>query len=236
MVRSSTEGVLVTKLFSELFMSLDRDDGPPGDVVISGVLRKLDSLIVIRGATVKLYVNGIYQESDTTDSSGRYQFVVDFDEGQYDVATSWEGNDTYLQDDSPLVTANYTKIQAAITITVSPSSGAPPLTVTIGGLLNIAATSSPLGGKTVNLWRSGGLVKSMTTKTTSPGQGSYSFSDIIYVSADYYVEFLGDDEYAGCEEGESLPCTVCGCPIPSAILGSEVECQSCHSVFNAVIM
>lgn len=236
MVRSATEGVTVTKLSSELTIGLSRYSGPPGDVDILGSLFKAGTLVVIPGATVKLYVNGIYQGSDTTNSSGRYLFTVDFDEGSYSIYTEFMGNDTYWPDTSPPVEASYGKIQAAITISVSPSSGAPPLTTRITGLLTIAATYSPLGGKTVHLYRNGVKIKSMTTKTTSPGQGAYDFTDVINESADYYVEFLGDDEYAGCEEGESLPCTICGYPIPSALLGSEVECQNCHSVFETVIV
>ncbi len=237
MVRSATKGVTVTKLSSELFISLDRYDGPPGDVVISGVLRKLGSLIVIRGATVKLYVSGIYQKSDTTDDFGRYQFVVDFDAGLYHVYSSWDGDDTYYPDTSPNQVVEYTKIQAAITITVSPPSGAPPLTVTIGGLLTIAATYAPLGGKTVHLYKDDVEIDSKTTKTTSPGQGAYIFTDVVDAAAEYYVEFEGDDIYEGCEENEGiLPCTMCGSSVPLATLGSEVECQSCHSVFETVIM
>ena len=236
MVRSVTEGVTVTKVSSELTIGLSRDDGPPGDITIGGKLFKAGSFVIVRGATVKLYVNGIYQASDTTNDFGLYQFVVDFDEGDYDIYTSWDGNDTYYEDTSPGVDATYSKIQAAISISVSPSTGAPPLSVSITGFLTVAATASPLGGKTVHLYKDDDEIDSTTTKTYSP-QGAYLFTDVVDAAADYYVEFEGDDIYAGCEEDEAiLPCTICGSPVPLAALGSEVVCQFCHSVFETVIM
>ena len=238
MVRSVTKTVTVTKVSSELTIGLSRSEGPPGDISILGSLFKGGTIVVIPGATVELYVNGIYTGSTITNSSGRYLFTASFEEGSYDIYTRWDGNDTYWQDTSPVVYAEYAKIGTGISINVSPTSGAPPLTVTIMGQLTSDDTGWGLNGKTAHLYRDDEEIDSMTTASTSGGPGFYIFTDVIEMPGNhtYYVEFLGDDEYAGCEEGESLPCTMCGYPIPSAILGSEVECQSCHSVFDAVIM
>jgi len=237
MVRSATKGVTVTKVSSDLTIGLDRYSGAPGAVDVLGALYKLGTMIVIPYATVELWVNGLEVGTTKTNSSGRYLFEVTFEEGRYDIFTSWDGNDTYYADTSSPVVGNYAKIQAALSITVSPSSGAPPVTTRTTGLLTTVG-GSPLGGKTVHHYRNGVKINSQTTKTTSPGQGAYDFSDVINASATYYVEFEGDDKYAGCEEEESiiLPCTICGHPIPLAPLGSEVECESCHSVFETVIV
>ncbi len=239
MVRSATESVIVTKVSSELTVGLSRYSGPPGDIDILGALYKATTIVVIPGATVELWVNGLYVGSTTTDSSGRYHFTATVEEGKYDIYTYWAGNDTYWADTSPLVVGNYGKIQAAISITVTPSSGAPPLATQTTGLLTTAA-GSPLGGKTVHHYRDGVWLKSMVTKTTSPGQGAYVFTDILVTPGGhtYYVEFEGDAEYAGCEEEESisLPCTICSNPLSVGILGSEVDCPICHSVFETVIV
>lgn len=237
MVQSSTESVFVAKLDSELTMGLERTSGPPGDVDVIGALYKAGTIVVIPNAEVEVYVNGVLQVSVVTNSSGRYSITIDFPEGSFTVYTSWMGNETYNQDASPPVNAVYGKIQAAISINLSPSSGAPPLTTRTTGLLTTVA-GAPLGGKTVHQYRDGVLINSMVTKTTSPGQGAYDFSDVIDADTDYYVIFLGDDEYAGCEAGQSigLPCTVCGNSIPTTSLGSEVECEVCHSVFETVIV
>lgn len=238
MVRSATESVTVSKVSSELTIGLSRVDGPPGDINIGGTLFKAGTTVIIRGATVDLWVNGLYQGSDTTDSSGRYLFTEPFEEGLYDVYTSWDGDDTYWPDSSPLVTAEYGKIATAISIIVSPPSGAPPLSVRITGLLT-TAVGGPLGGKTVHLYRDGVKIKSMATKMTSPGQGAYDFTDVLETPGNhtYYVEFEGDDTYEGCEEEPgSLPCTVCGHSIPVNVVGSDVVCLTCYSVFETVIV
>lgn len=233
MVRSATESVTVSKVSSELTIGLSRDDGPPGNINIAGILFKAGTTVVVPGATVDLYVTGIYQGSTTTGSDGRYLFTKYFEEGSYDINTSWDGNVTYWQDTSPPVSAVYGKIATAISIIVSPTSGAPPLSVRITGLLT-TAVGGPLGGKTVHLYRDGDEIDSMTTRTISPGQGAYDFTDVIEASADYYVEFEGDDTYAGCEEEEGLPCTECGAPVPLGAMGSDTVCPVCHSVFEIV--
>lgn len=236
MVKSTTESVTVSKLSSELTIGLSRESGTPGDITIGGILFKLGTTEVIPSATVELWVNGIYKGSAKTNSSGRYLFTATVGEGRYDIYTHWDGNDTYWAADSPLVVGNYSRIATAISISVSPNSGAPPLSVRITGILSTSA-GSPLGGKTADLYRDGAKIKSMTTKQTSPGQGAYDFTDILETPGGhtYYVEFKGDDTYAGCDDDESLPCTICGHPIPLGTPGSEVVCPICHSIFETVI-
>lgn len=236
MVQSSTERVTVAKLDSELTIEIDRVTGPPGDITITGKLYRAGSIVVIGQATIELYVNGGYVGSNVTNNSGEYIFSATVEEGGYTIYTSWMGNETYNQDSSPPITANYGKIQAAISISVSPSSGAPPMTVTISGRLSAEGVS--LVDKIVDLYREGVKIDSKTTISTDLGLDSFTFTDTINSSADYYVKFAGDDQYKGCDEDEDLTllCLVCGHGIPSAILGSEVECEVCHSVFETVIV
>jgi len=237
MVKSQTEYVTVTKLNSELNIDLSRTSGPPGDVIIGGYLWKAGTTHAIPNEEVEVYVNGAYEASAFTNIYGRYALTIDFPAGSYSIFTSWDGNATYYQDASPPVVAVYGKIQADITINVSPSSGAPPVAVTITGRLSRSDTTGGLGAKTVDLYRNAIKIDSRTTKTSTP-LGVYEFHDTISAagSHSYYVKFEGDDQYEGCEEEEPLPCTMCGRPISVGLPGSEVECETCHSVFETVIV
>jgi len=223
----------VSLVNSDLTVALSRSAGFPGDVDILGTLWEAGQLVIIPNATIDLYVNGTYQGSVTTDAYGHYIFTYDFPEGSFDIYTSWDGNATYLSDVSPLVQGTYAKVQAAISMTVSPPEGAPPLQVTLSGYLSRSDTGAGLVGKTVFLNKDGVDIKNMVTQAA----GYYEFSDIIDETSSYYVEFKGDDMYHGCEEDElSLPCTICGHPIPVDVEGSELVCPTCHSVFETVIV
>jgi len=61
----------------------------------------------------------------------------------------------------------------------------------------------------VELWRNNVKIKSMITKTTSPGQGSYEFHDSLSNEGDYsyYVYFKGDSKYEGCEASDGSKVT-----------------------------
>ena len=229
MVRSTMETVTVSKLNSDLTAALERSSGPPGDVDILGTLWEAGQLVVIRNATVELYINGSYKGSVTTDNYGRYTFTYGFPEGSFDIYTSWDGDDTYWSDVSPLVKGTYAKIPAAISISKSPSEGAPPLAVTISGYVSVAATGTKLGSKSVHLYRDGVEIGDMLTNAS----GYYEFTDVIDKTSSYQTEFKGDDTYLGCEEDESsLACTLCGSLIPLSAVGSDVVCPACGSVFE----
>lgn len=237
MVRSVSETVSVSMLSSELFIALSRASGPPGDVIIGGYLYREGTAIPIPFETVDIWINGSYVGSATTNASGLYGFTQDFPEGSFDIYTSWDGNDTYGGDVSPLIKGVYAKIQAAISMTRAPSSGAPPLAVTVSGYLSRADSGLGLGDRRARLFRDGVEIDSMLTKDYAPGLGYYEFHDVIDVTSSYYVEFRGDDMFEGCSEDEvGLPCTECGSPIPVTVVGAEVECLDCHAIFETVIV
>ncbi len=238
MVRSETKSVTVTKKESEISIVLGRSSGAPGSVQVRGAVFTAAAPFILGNVRVELWVDGIEVDTALTEGyMGTYTFNYTVGAGTYKFQTKWDGDATYFGAESEVKYGIYDKIGTAISISVSPSWGAPPLTVGITGLLT-TVTGLALGGKTVYLYRNGLEINSQTTKTYTPGIGAYTFSDIIDASADYYVEFEGDDQYEGCEEEEetNLPCTICGHQIPTISPGLEVECQSCHSVFETVIV
>jgi len=201
MGKSRTVSVTVSPKSAELTIGLDRAGGLPGVVKFYGSLFQAGTIILIRGATVELWVNGVKVKTTTTGILGRYHFDYTVGAGIYDFFSRFPGNDTYLPDDSPRLQGVYSKIPASLSIDVNPTFGAPPLAVTILGRLSRDDTTAGLPGKTAELYRNGVKIKSMTTKTTSPGQGSYEFHDTISTKGDYeyYVYFAGDAQFEGCE-------------------------------------
>jgi len=204
MGKSKTVKVIVSPKSAELTIGLDRTKGLPGIVKIYGALYAAGTINVIRGATIELWVNGLKKATATTDTSGRYRFNYTVASGEYDFFTKFTGNSTYFPDDSPFVHGFYSKVLTSLSIDVNPLFGAPPLAIKIIGRLSRVDTGVGLGGKTAELYRNGVKLKSMTTKTTSPGQGSYEFHDTIATAGgfEYYVYFRGDSLFEGCEAHE----------------------------------
>ena len=87
------------------------------------------------------------------------------------------------------------KIATSVSISVVPTSGIPPFTVSISGRI-IDAGGTPLGGKSINLYSNGTLVGSIITGQ----QGIYDFGVNITTAGTYQfqTEFLGDVAYEGC--------------------------------------
>lgn len=201
MGKSRTVRVTVSPKSAELTIGLDRAGGTPGVVKFYGSLFQAGTIILIRAATVELWVNGTKRATTTTGTEGRYHFDFTVAAGSYNFYTRFPGNSTYLADDSPPLQGAYAKLAVGFDIDVNPTFGAPPLATTIIGRLYRADTSLGLGGKTVDFFRNGVKLKSMITKKTTPGLGSYQFSDTISAKGgyDYHVFFAGDAQFEGCE-------------------------------------
>ncbi len=204
MGKSRVVTVSVSKTPTEVTIGLDRYDGTPGTINVFGSLFEAGTTIVLRGKTIQLLVAGSLMSSTTTDSSGRYKFTFVVGAQRYSFQAKFPGDASYAPDWSPLKIGDYGKIGTSLTIDVNPTAGGAPLAITIIGMLRRDDTGGGLPGKTVELWRNNIKIKSMTTKTTSPGQGSYLFKDTLSTQGtfSYYVYFTGDTKYEGCEASD----------------------------------
>lgn len=242
MVRSATKSVTVTKRYSEISLVLGRKSGAPGSVEVRGAVFTDAAPFIIGDVSVELWVDGVYVDTTMSDGyMGTYTFNYMVGAGTYMFQTMWDGNATYFGAESDIEYGIYDKIAAGFTgFSVSPSSGAPPLAVLIDGFLRRVDTSAPLEQKLIHCYRDGVEIDSVKTSSLAGRRGEFWFRDTLTEPGghNYYVEFEGDDQYAGCEEEEdiALPCTICGHPISLVPLGSEVECEFCHSVFETVIV
>ena len=236
MVKSVERGVVVGLNESEVTITVSNKTPVALDwVTISGYLSDLTAGVPISGATVDLLLDGAFEASETTDATGYYEFEANFEEGHYSLQARYRGDAQHEADYSMLETVDAWRPTTSITIAVSPTSGTPPLDVTISGKLTRDDTGAGVRNLFINLYRDN--VK-IDTKPSGAG-GAYSFTDRITETGffNYFTEFEGNLKFQGCEEeGQRLPCTVCGQPIPLTTPGSEVVCQACHSVFETVIV
>lgn len=201
MTRSSISYVIALALSTDLTILLYPGGGPPYDQSVSGKLIERDTGDPISGRAIDLYINGIYQRSEPTFPDGSYAFFgIAVTEGTFTFEVRFAGDGTY-DPSSASVTATFAKSVTALSIDVSPTTGVPPLDVTISGVLTRVDMGAGLPGKAVNLYRNGVLVASATTGMSPVGQ--YSFVDTLTSPGtfEYYAEFLGDDLFQGCDEG-----------------------------------
>ena len=116
------------------------------------------------------------------------------------------------------------KKPTTLSISVYPTSGKPPLTVTITGTLKYSAT--PISGREIRL-RVNGVFDPYASATTD-AYGNYQIIYALYDVGTYNFQtnFAGDDEYEGCERSNGA--TVIGeAPtinplIPLAIAGTAL--------------
>lgn len=241
MVKSSLAGVTVVKLESTLSITVHPGSGPPFSQSITGYLKEKTTGTPIANRTSKLWVNGVYKASATTYSDGSYGFFgYSVGEGTYVFDTIFEGDDTYAGS-AASKTCTFAKVQAAIAIAVTPTSGLPPLAVTGSGKLTRADTGAGLGGRTVKAYRTdpAGSTKYLGYTTTSidPATlGNYSFLDTIPSDGawKYQTEFEGDDGFKGCAEA-TAPCPKCKHPLEFSEEDVELTCGFCGAALEVVL-
>jgi len=90
------------------------------------------------------------------------------------------------------------KRKSILTVSVSPSSGTAPLTVTITGQLLDQDGYTPLPNRTVKLYINDTYVSSASTDMRGNVTFSYTFKDVGTYSI--YLAWDGDEYYEGCEE------------------------------------
>jgi len=204
MGKSRVVTVSVTKTPTEVTIGLDRYDGTPGTVNVLGALYEKGTSKVLSGKSIQILIGGAPAATVTTGTDGRYRYTFVASAGRYSFQAKFPGDASYAPDWSPLVIGEYGKIGTDLTIDVNPLAGSAPLSTTILGILTRDDTGGGLPGKTVELWRNNVKIKSMITKTTSPGQGAYEFHDTLSTQGEhsYYVYFTGDSKYEGCEASD----------------------------------
>jgi hypothetical protein len=233
MVKSETAVVTVAAGISNIFIVPSRTTGLPGLITMDGLLS--DSAgNAIDGVTVKLNINGSDKKTFITKSWYPYPFILrniwfeyTFPEGTFDIQAYWEGNAAYQGCSGSLIRATYAKVPTVIyPFTASPSTGAPPLDVSVAGLLK-DNTGFALSAKSIDIYRDGTKIATALTS----GGGVFTYLDRLTTVGPhtYQAEFKGDDTYAGCEEepSEILPCPACGHLMEIRDVGEEVSCGFC---------
>lgn len=94
------------------------------------------------------------------------------------------------------------KKPTTLSIDVSPTSGAPPYTVTIIAVLTSSGTR--LQGKRIKLYKNG----SYKTSKYTDYEGRVQFTDTVTAESSYYVSFAGDSVYEGCDAGDDTGVTI----------------------------
>lgn len=204
MVNSQT--VMITAGYVPVQLSIDiyPGSGVPWVQSVWGLLLDMDG-IPIEGKTVRLVVNGSAYGTGITLTDGSYGFFgVAVGEGAYTFLAIFDGDGTYSPS-SAEASASFQKLQAALSMDVSPASGYIPLAVAIQGYLTRPDTGAGLGGRAVRIYKDNALLAEVPTSVDPGALGYYWLSDTI---ADinthaYYTQFPGDDQFLGCEESEA---------------------------------
>lgn len=219
MGKSRTVSVSVLVKPVTLSINLSRITGPPGTVSVTGYLKEEATGLPIYGRSIVLWVAGLRYNEATTFSDGSYGFFgIVVEEGRYTFQSIFKGDDTYDDKATPLVIGNYGKVQSSVSINVTPSSGDPPLTVTIKGKLTRDDTGAALGGRSpIKLYQDGEVIDSMSTSLDPATLGQYEFTKTLERGTfSFFVEFPGDDEFLGCI-GKDGTASVDGVPLVTGL-------------------
>ncbi|GAJ03274.1 unnamed protein product [marine sediment metagenome] len=168
------------------------------------------------------------------EGDGSYGFYnVPVGEHKYTFEVRFPGDATYGFSYASK-SCTYAKVGTNISISVSPKSGGPPMTVTTSGKLTRIDTGAGLS-RMLNLYKDGVLIDSQRSSMEPATLGKYEFTDVITVMGTYtyYVEWGGDDWFSGCEE-TILPCPACGYSSNIQEMDREVTCLFCGAVSEVV--
>lgn len=192
-----------------LSINVSKTSGPPGVVNVTGYLKEEVTGSPILGSSIVFWKTGVRYGEAVTYSDGSYGFFgVPVGEGRETFQTIFPGDSEYGEKATPLVIGNYTKPSTSVSISVTPTSGAPPLQVTISGKLTRNDTGAALGGRgPMNLHQELILVDSTSTSYDPATLGEYEFVVLLEKGThSFFVEFPGDDEFLGCirEDGATV--------------------------------
>jgi hypothetical protein len=199
MVKSTTVTVTATAATTLTITCAPTSGYLPLTVAVSGILKN-PAGAGIPNEKIDLYIQGTFIGSVNTKSDGSYSLSVSITvAGTFTFQTQFAGDAGLGYDacSSPTVSVTATLQPTSISISVSPTSGTAPFTVSIAGMLK-DNSGFGLGSKEIDLYVNG--TKTATTATDS--SGNYSFSLSITSAGSYTIQtqFPGDATYAGCEQ------------------------------------
>lgn len=230
MVQSASRMVVVGLSASEVTIGVSDSDPVALDwITVSGHLQDLTAGVPIADALVKIYVLGALSTTVTTDWRGNYSFLAQFEEGRTTLQANYDGDPGHAWDASFLTIVEAWRPTTSLSISVSPSRGAPPLIVWISGSVTRDDLGSGINVQ-VTLFKDGVEIDSQF----AGADGRYSFADTIPSSdvVTYYTKFEGNLKFQGCE-GVILPCPGCRHPVDSRGK-EEVACGFCGAVSEVV--
>lgn len=213
MVKSATKTVTVGKIATSLTIEVVECGGPPIPPQVAGYLKETATGNPISGQAVELWINDVFYDSYVTLGDGSYGFYkVPIGEGTFTFETIFGGDATYAGSEAAR-TCTYAKVSTSLSISVSPPSGTPPLTVAISGRLTRVDTGAGLS-RLINLYKDGVLIESQRSSMEPARLGEYSFSDALMEAGtySYYVDWAGDEWFSGCGEepkSKATPCRSC---------------------------
>jgi len=177
----------------------------PFTTTIYGRLTRTDTGVGLAGKNVRLYEGLVYVGVTLTDSAGNYSFKYDVKVARdYEFYTEFIGDEEFIGSTSPTITVKGIGLVATgLSIMAEPTKGTIPFTTTVSGVLTRLDTGAGVGYKGIRLmWKKPGEAAfSLYGVVSSNSKGGYKFTPKIDVADTYefYAEFLGDSEFAGCD-------------------------------------
>lgn len=203
MVKSKTVRVQASYKSTSLSLAINPGSGPPIPQSATGFLKS--SGVPLDGKPVDLYYSAgageVYYGRYTTLSDGSYGFYnIAVQEKTYTWSAVFGGDSVYGASNKS-VTTTFARGATALSISITPLSGAVPLDVTISGVLTRVDKGTPLS-RDVTVYKDDVALK---TVRTGGQDGKYSVGDTLLKpkSYDYYAMFDGDEWFKGCRENLS---------------------------------
>lgn len=176
----------------------------PYKINVIGNLVQAGTAIGIDGEFVNLKIDDVDYGNRTTytpyppSPKGYFAFnEIILPAGSHTVQVIYNGNTTYGYNPCQSTIASIlTQILTTLTCSVNPTSGAPPLTVTISGALTRSLDGIGVAAKPIDIYVDN--VKISTVNTDDVGNYSTTLTFETVGNHSIYAEFTGDTEYEGC--------------------------------------
>jgi C1A family cysteine protease len=191
--------ITVTKLANALTIAAPASALTKQNFTVNGTLSA--SAVGIGNATVTLQRstnNAAWSNVTTnvTDATGTYQFSNNESAaGTYYYRTAYDGNATYTNATSSVVTVNVTKAATALTLTASTTTPAVNQSVTFNATLTSSGAALPSESVTIYHYLNNVRYNDTTNTTNTTGQITVTTSFGSPGQRTYYATFAGDSSY-----------------------------------------